>query len=93
MRKATVTYNAADGENKVVTTRGVTFFDGHSQELNTNDHGDLIRKAQGNPHFDVELGEETPDEPKRKPGRPRKEEEPVSKVDPVPLPDLANKAD
>lgn len=70
MRKATVTYNAAEGESKVVETRGVTFFDGHPQELNTDDHGDLIRKAQGNPHFSVELGEEA--EPKRGPGRPPK---------------------
>lgn len=70
MRKATVTYNAGEGESKVVETRGVTFFDGHPQELNTDDHGDLIRKAQGNPHFSVELGEEV--EPKRGPGRPPK---------------------
>lgn len=77
MRKATVTYNAAEGENQVVTTRGVTFFDGHPQELNTNDHGALIAKCQGNPHFDVELGEEIVDEPKRKPGRPPKPKEEV----------------
>jgi hypothetical protein len=77
MRKATVTYNAAEGESQVVTTRGVTFFDGHPQELNTNDHGALITKCHDNPHFDVELGEEIADEPKRKPGRPPKPKEEV----------------
>lgn len=80
MRKAKVTYVAPAGDNKVVETRGVTFFDGHPQDdLNTDDHGDLIRKAQGNPHFDVELGEEQPSE-KRKPGRP-----PKAKEDPAPV--------
>lgn len=80
MRKAKVTYIAPAGENKVVETRGQTFFDGHAVDLNTEDHGDLIRKAQGNPHFDVELGEEQPSE-KRKPGRP-----PKAKEEPAPAP-------
>lgn len=84
MRKATVTYHAADGENPVVETRGQRFFDGQPVDLNTRDHGELIAKADGNPHFDVEYGEEVPDEPKRKPGRPK------TKIDPVPLPDLAD---
>lgn len=84
MRKAKVTYIAPAGESKVVETRGVTFFDGHPQDLNTDDHGDLIRKAQGNPHFDVELGEEQPSE-KRKPGRPPKaKDEPTASVAPAP---------
>lgn len=72
MRDAKVTYHAAEGEQPVVTTRGVRFFDGQSQVLNTRDHETLIRKAQGNPHFDVELGDEAADEPKRRPGRPPK---------------------
>lgn len=71
MRKAKVTYIAPEGESKVVETRGQTFFDGHAVDLNTDDHGALIAKCQGNPHFDVELGEEQPSE-KRKPGRPPK---------------------
>lgn len=72
MRKATVTYRAAEGEMAVVETRGQRFFDGQGVELNTRDHGDLIAKADGNPHFDVEYGEEVPDEPKRR-GRPPKQ--------------------
>lgn len=71
MRKATVTYNAPEGESAVVETRGQRFFDGRGVELNTRDHGDLIAKADGNPLFDVEYGEEVADEPKRR-GRPPK---------------------
>lgn len=76
MRKATATYNAPKGDSKVVEMGGVTFFDGQEVELNSDDHGHLINKLPGNHHFDVELGEDVPDEkPKRGPGRPRKEDE------------------
>lgn len=70
MRKATATYNAPDGDNKVVEMGGVTFFDGQSVELNTYEHDHMIGKLQNNPHFDVEVGEEEQGE-KRRPGRPR----------------------
>lgn len=70
MRKATATYNAPKGDSKVVEMGGVTFFDGQSVELNTDDHGHMIGKMQANPHFDIEMGEEE-DVPKRnKGGRP-----------------------
>lgn len=69
MRKATATYVAPEGDNKVVEFGGVTFFDGMPVDLNSNDHPHLINKLPGNPHFDIELGEEVPDDrPKR--GRP-----------------------
>lgn len=67
MRKATATYIAPKGDNKVVEMGGVTFFDGQEVELNTDEHGHLINKLPGNPHFDIEVGEET-ERPKR--GRP-----------------------
>jgi hypothetical protein len=70
MRKAQATYHAPEGDDKVAEMGGVTFFDGQSVELNTDDHGHMIGKLQGNPHFDVELGEE--EEGKRGPGRPKK---------------------
>lgn len=69
MRKAKATYVAPKGDNKVVEMGGVTFFDGQAVELNSDDHGHLINKLPANQHFDVELGEEVPDEP-RKRGRP-----------------------
>ena len=58
MRKATATYHAPEGDNKVVEMGGVTFFDGQPVELNDNEHGHLINKMPGNPHFDIEVGED-----------------------------------
>lgn len=69
MRKAKVTYNAPEGDNKVVEMGGQTFFDGQEVELNTDEHAHMIGKFQNNPHFDVEMGEEEPSEKRR--GRPR----------------------
>ena len=71
MRKATVTYNAPPGDNKVVEMGGVTFFDGQSVELNTEDHPHIISKLEGNQHFDLDLGEDD-GEVKPKRGRPSK---------------------
>lgn len=68
MRKAKVTYNAPDGDNKVVEMGGQTFYDGKETELNTDDNGALLDKLQGNQHFDVEMGEE--EESPKKRGRP-----------------------
>lgn len=73
MHKATATYNAPEGDSKVVEMGGVTFFDGKEVDLNSFEHAHMIAKLQGNPHFDITVGEEVPDErPKR--GRPTKAE-------------------
>lgn len=84
MRKATATYNAPEGDSNEVEMGGVHFRDGESVDLNTDDHGHLVNKLQGNPHFDIEIGEE--EQPKRKPGRPsnaEKAKEVEQPVDPV----------
>lgn len=71
MKKATATYNAPKNDSEIVHMRGVRFIDGQATELNTDDHGRLIDKLKGNPHFDVEVSEtEEKSEPKRKVGRP-----------------------
>jgi hypothetical protein len=72
MRKATATYHAPEGDNKVVEMGGVTFFDDQPVDLNSNDHAHLMSKLANNQHFDFELGEEIPDEPKPRRGRPPK---------------------
>lgn len=73
MRKATATYHAPKGDNKVVEMGGVTFFDGQSVDLNSDDHGHMIKKLPTNPHFDIEVGEDdTPVEKPRR-GRPPKD--------------------
>lgn len=69
MQKATATYHAPSGDNKVVEMGGVTFFDGQPVELNSDDHAHLLKKLPGNHHFDFDLGEVIPDEPKKR-GRP-----------------------
>lgn len=81
MRKATATYNAPKGDNKVVEMGGLTFFDGQSVDLNSEDHGHLINKLPGNSHFDIVIGDETPDEPRPKRGRPTNAER-AAKLDP-----------
>jgi hypothetical protein len=71
MRKATVTYVAPDGDNKVVEMGGVTFFDGKTVELNSDDNAYLISKLTSNQHFDIEVGEDD-GKVKAKRGRPPK---------------------
>jgi len=71
MKKATATYVAPEGDNKVVEMGGVTFFDGKSVDLNSFDHEHLISKLANNQHFDIEVGEDD-GKVKRKPGRPPK---------------------
>jgi hypothetical protein len=73
MKKATAIYRAPKGDNEVVHMGGVRFFDGETVELNSDDHGHLINKLPGNQHFDIELGEEVPDEQRPRRGRPPKE--------------------
>lgn len=70
MRKAIAIYHAPEGDNKVVEMGGVTFFDGQTVDLNTDDHGHTISKLENNPHFELEIGED--EQAKRGPGRPPK---------------------
>ena len=58
MQKANVTYVAPFGDSKVVEMGGVTFFDGKSVEINSEDNPHLMSKLQGNAHFDVEMGKD-----------------------------------
>lgn len=46
-----VTYNAPRGDDKVVETRGLTFFDGQAQEIDEVEHKEFLDKAKNNPHF------------------------------------------
>jgi hypothetical protein len=72
MKKATATYVAPFGDNKVVEMGGVTFFDGKSVDLNSDEHGALITKLEGNQNFDVTVGkdDEQPVQAAKKRGRP-----------------------
>lgn len=70
MRKAKVTYKAPEGDWKVVEMGGLTFFDGKPVEIDNVVNSHLFDKLQNNPHFDVEVGEDEPVAPRRKPGRP-----------------------
>ena len=74
MKKATVTYVAPLGDNKVCEMGGVSFFDGKSVEINSFDNPHLIEKLQGNQHFDIEVSkdDESVPRPKAKRGRPSK---------------------
>lgn len=80
MRKATATYNAPKGDSKVVEMGGVTFFDGQSVDLNSDDHPNLLAKLPGNQHFDIEIGEDD-----QKPRRGRPPNKPEAKDEPVKL--------
>jgi hypothetical protein len=72
MQKATATYVAPVGDNKVVEMGGVTFFDGVPVDLNSYDHGQLIKKLEGNQYFDITVSEDdkTAKPPAKKRGRP-----------------------
>lgn len=72
MQKATATYVAPFGDSKVVEMGGVTFFDGKSVDLNSNDHSDLIKNLETNQYFDIDVGkdDETPVPAVKKRGRP-----------------------
>lgn len=70
MGKVAVTYHAPKGDERVVETRGLTFFDGQTQELDADEHKDFLAKAEGNPHFEV-------GEARKKPGpKPKAEVKP-----------------
>lgn len=49
----TATYRAPEGDNEVVSMRGVKFFNGQPVELNRDEHSALIGKLRGNPHFEL----------------------------------------
>jgi hypothetical protein len=51
MKKATVTYNAPKGDNKVVEMHGHTFFDGQGTEIVLDD--DTMTRLQQNACFKV----------------------------------------
>jgi hypothetical protein len=58
MRKALAIYHAPEGDSKEAEMAGVLFRDGEPVELNSDDHGHLIRKLPGNQHFEIEIGED-----------------------------------
>jgi hypothetical protein len=58
MRKATATYHAPEGDSDSVQMGGVSFRDGESVEINSNDHGHLMNKLKGNRHFEFNAGED-----------------------------------
>lgn len=66
MSKVSVTYNAPDGDDAVVTTRGVRFFDGQPVHLDESEHAALIAKLRNNQHFTVS-GDEPKPKKERKP--------------------------
>jgi hypothetical protein len=53
MRKATAVYHAPEGDSKEAEMAGVLFKDGEPVELNSDDHGHLIRKLPTNQHFEI----------------------------------------
>lgn len=68
MRKATATYNAPEGDSDVVEMGAVTFKSGEPVELNSDEHGHLLNKLPNNKHFDVDIGDDDGEKPRR--GRP-----------------------
>lgn len=67
MSKVSVTYNAPDGDDAVVTMRGVRFFDGQPLNLDPVEHDGLIAKLRNNQHFAVEGGEPKAPKAEKKP--------------------------
>lgn len=74
MGTVSVTYRAPKGDEKVVETRGLTFFDGQAVELDEDEHADFLAKAKGNPHFHFgdDDGEEQAETSAPRRGRPPK---------------------
>lgn len=69
-----VTYCAPEGDERVVDTRGLTFFDGQPVEIDAEEHAAFLAKAENNPHFKIGGGDGIPaDKPRR--GRPPKIEQ------------------
>lgn len=72
-----VTYRAPKGDDRVVETRGLTFFDGQAQDIDAEEHAEFLAKARSNPHFVVgDQPAEQGETPKRR-GRPPKADEPA----------------
>ena len=57
-----VTYIAPEGDNEVVTTGGVKFFNGQPLDLG-DEHARLVGKLRNNPHFRVDGEAAAVDEP------------------------------
>ncbi len=64
---AKVTYHAPAGDEAVVTIGGLRFFDGQGLDVDPGQHGQLLGKLSGNPHFTVDgltaADDDTPDDP------------------------------
>lgn len=88
MRKATVTYHAPKGDNKVVEMGGHTFFDGQSVELNTDDDAHLISKLENNQYFDFDLGPDDGQTQKKR-GRPSNADKATAAAASAPKPNAA----
>lgn len=58
MQTAKAIYRAPEGDAKECEIAGVKFTDGEPVELNSDEHPHLVKKLPGNPHFEVELGED-----------------------------------
>jgi hypothetical protein len=69
MRKATATYHAPEGDADTVQMGGVSFKDGESVDLNSNDHGHLVNKLGSNKHFEFNAGEDDGKDAARHPQR------------------------
>lgn len=54
MASFSVTYRAPEGDSPFVETRGVRFIDGQAVVLEEDEHAELIKAADSNPHFEVE---------------------------------------
>jgi len=53
MGSVTITYHAPEGDSPYVETRGMRLFDGQAVALDEAEHAEFIKKAHGNPHFEV----------------------------------------
>ncbi len=65
MGTVSVTYRAPTGDDRVIETRGLTFFDGQSLSLDEDEHAAFIAKAVGNPLFEVDGAAPKVDAPRR----------------------------
>lgn len=69
MQKATATYHAPKGDSDTVEMGGVSFRDGQSVDLNSNDHGHLVNKLANNKHFEFKAGKDDGEDAAQHPQR------------------------
>lgn len=76
MARMKATYHAPEGDLRVIEWNGVTFFDGLTVDLNSDEHEEIMRKVPRNQFFSFEMveGEDEAPKTKRRPGRPPKAE-------------------